>query len=229
MDPEQIETRLAIAEAAVDLYIRQNGSFTVKEIAHELDMTVADIFNHFPDKRSILRFFYAGLVLRYRLMVDEIEDFDSYMLGEKLSNFAYACFDILAERKPFVDATFTKLIVRSRTKTVYEQEIEALLKEYVENDSLVSPTSAALSGRFFYSFMRRQYLELIRFWLNDQSEDYELTMELTDKLTGFVQEMMYSAVIDKGLDLARFFGSHSGKILGEMPIIKHIRSKIEIR
>lgn len=229
IDPERFETKLAITEVAVDLYIRQNGSFTLMAIAKELDITVAEIFNYFPNKRAILQFFYASLVFRYQLMVDEIKDFDSYMLSEKLSNFAYASFDMLGERKPFVDATFEKLILCSYEKTAYEKEVEKLLKRFMENDSLVSSTSAVFLNQCLFSFLRRQYLGLVRFWLNDESEDYELTMELTDKVTNFMQEVMYSAVLDKGFDLIKFLASNSKAFLQNIPFAKNIFSKIEIR
>lgn len=229
IDPENFETKLAITEVAVDLYIRQNGSFTLKQIAKELEMSVAEIFNYYPNKRAILQFFYASQVFRYQLMVDEIEDFESYLLSEKLSNFIYASLDMLEERKPFVDATFERLIVYSYEKTAYEKEIEKMLKEFIMNDPLVSPTSAVLLNPCLFSFLRRQYLGLIRFWLNDDSEDYELTMELTDKVTNFMQEALYSAVLDKGFDLIKFLISNSKAFLQNIPFVKNISSKIEIR
>lgn len=228
-DSRFLETKILISEQAVEQYIRQNGSFTLKSIARELDMTVGEIFNYFPDKRSILQFHYASLVFRYRAMVDEITDFESYMLGEKLSNFAYTSFDMLEERKPFVDATFQKLIVCSPEKTEYEKEIEKLLEEFIANDALVSTTSDAFSNRYLYSFFRCQYFGLIRFWLNDRSEGHVLTMELTDKLTGFVQEVMYSAILDRGLDIVKFVVSNYKSFLQNIPFARDIFSKIEIR
>lgn len=229
IDREKFETKLAITEVAVELYIKQGGSFSLKAIAEELDLTVAEIFNYFPNKREILKFYYASLVFRYQMMVDEIEDFDTYMLSEKLSNFAYASFDMLKERKTFVEATFEKLIIYSYEKTQYEKEVEKLLKKFIENDALVSSSSAVFLNQCTFSFLRRQYLSLVRFWLNDDSEDYELSMELTDKLTNFMQEIMYSAVLDKGFDLVKFLASNSKAFLQNIPFAKNIFSKIEIR
>lgn len=229
IDPEKFEIKVTISEVAVDLYIKQDGSFSLKEIADELSLTVGEIFNYFPNKQEILKFYYASLVFRYQMMVDEIEDFDSYMLSEKLSNFAYASFDMLKERKAFIESTFEVLIIYSYEKTLYEKEVEKLLKKFVENDALVSSTSTVFLNQCMYSFLRQQYLSLVRFWLTDDSEDYELSMELTDKLTNFMQEIMYSAVLDKGFDLVKFLASNSKEFLKNIPFSKNILSKIEIR
>lgn len=229
IDPEKFETKLAITEVAVDLYIKQGWAFTLKAIADELDLTVAEIFNYFPNKREILKFYYASLVFRYQMMVDEIEDFDTYMISEKLSNFAYTSFDMLEERKAFVEATFEELIIYSYEKTQYEKEVEKLLQKFIENDALVSSTSTFFLNQCIFSFLRRQYLSLVRFWLDDDSEEYEISMELTDKLTSFMQEIMYSAVLDKGFDLAKFLASNSKAFLQNIPFAKNIFSKIEIR
>jgi len=228
-DPETFELKFQIADAATDLYIEGDESFLIKDVAKEVDIDPAEVFNYFPNKESILRFYYAGLVFRYELMIDEIDDFDSYTLSEKFSNFAFASFDMLSEKQAFVEGTFDKLIMRSFANTDFEEEIERLIKQFLEEDQQLSMSSTVVLNSYFYTFLRWQYLELVRFWLNDSSEDKELTMELVDKLTGVLQELMYNAILDKGFDLAKFIASNRKTFFTNIPIVKQICSKIEIR
>jgi AcrR family transcriptional regulator len=227
-DTEQLHIKLQVAEKAAELYVRHNGAFTFNQIAKEIGVEVGDLFDYFPNKKAVLEFFYTSLVIRYRMMITEIEDFDTYTLSEKLSNFVYASFDMMDEHRAFVDQTFGRIIYRSNRKTEYESEVENLLKSFFEGDRLIATSSQMMSNNVFFALLRQRYLGLIRFWLNDTSEDRELTMELTDKSAAFLQEVAYSAVIDKGLDLLRFLISNN-VLVPRFSLFDKIASKFEIR
>ena len=228
-DPETFETKFQIAEIATDLYIEGDGHFHIKDVAKAIDIDPAEVFNYFPNKDAILQFYYASLMVRYEMMIDEIDDFESYTLSEKFSNFAFASFDMLQEKQPFVEKTFQKLVVSSPGKTDFEKELERLIKQFLENDQRLTMGASAVLNDYFYNFLRWQYLELVRFWINDSSEDKELTMELVDKLTNFLQELMYNAILDKSFDLAKFIYANRKKVFCNLPIIKKFCSNIEIR
>ncbi len=229
IDPETFEIKFKIAESAADLYIEGDGHFLIKDVAQEVGLDPAEVFDYFPNKKAILRFYYASLVIRYEMMIDEIDDFDSYTLSEKFSNFAFSSFDMLREKEAFVEATFEDLVLHSFTKTDFEKEVERLIRQFLENDRQLSMASAVVQNKYFYTFLRRQYLELLRFWLNDTSDGKELTMELTDKLMNFFQELMYNAILDKGFELFKFLASNRKSFINNIPVVKQICSKIEIR
>ena len=229
-DPETFEVKFNIADIASRLYAEGNGKFLVKDVAAEMDIEPAEVFDYFPNKNEILKFYYASLVIRYESMVEEIDDFESYTLSEKLSNFAYTSFDMLAEREAFVEATFEDLVIGSYGKTVFENEVQRLIRNFIENDPQISMSSSAIvQNDYFYAFLRRQYLELIRFRINDSSEGRELSMELTDKLATFLQELLYNAILDKGFELAKFLAANRKQFFCNLPIVKQICSTIEIR
>lgn len=217
-----------IAQLAATLYARQKGTFTLKQIAEEADITPAEIFNYFPNKRAILRFYYTAVVLRYRMMTKEIEEFDTYLIGEKLSNFMYASMDMLQENAAFVEQSFDSIILRSYTTTDFQQEVERLLRDFIEKDVRISNSSTVLVNEYCYSFLYRQYVQTIDFWLQDKSEGKEVTMVLIDKSTGFLEEALYTSILDKGFDLLKF--ALSADVLAyKFPFIKTISSKFEIR
>jgi AcrR family transcriptional regulator len=228
-DPETFELKFTISDIATDLYIQGDGQFYIKDIAKQIDITPAEVFNYFPNKKAILEFYYASLIIRYELMIDEIDDFESYTLSEKLSNFAFTNFDMLREKEGFVEATLSDYILNSFTKTDFEKELERIIKQFLENDEQISVSSTLVLNSYSYTFLRRQYLELLRFWINDTSENKELTMELTDKATAVLQELMYNPVLDKSFDLVKFMNSNRKAFINNIPIVKQLCSKIEIR
>src|SRR5699024_6708789 len=93
-DPETAEIKFAIAESATDLYVEAEGQFYIRDVAKAAEIDPGEVFDYFPNKQAILQYYYTMLVYRYRMMIEEIEQFDSYTLSEKFSNFAYTSFDM---------------------------------------------------------------------------------------------------------------------------------------
>jgi hypothetical protein len=221
------KVKLAIADAAAGLYAQSNGSFNLHQVARETGLKVNNILEYFNNQEDIIYFYYASLITRYHLMIDEIEGFEVFTLSEKLSNFAYASFDMLAEREDFVAQTFRHYILCSCKKTKYENEIEQLMGEFFENDSGKSAAGGRMINKCSLRLIRKKYLMLVRFWLNDESEGKEITMELTDKVTGLIEEALYNSVIDRSFDLAKFLFSND-VISTHTPLWNKITSSFEI-
>ena len=202
MDTEKLNTKIELSEAAIDLYIEDK--FSIPNLTNATGKTASQIYALFPNKKSILHFYYPSLVIRYRAMVDEIEDFDSYTISEKLSNFTFTLFDMMDERRSFVDETYHKYEWKCTSSTDFQKEVKGLFKEFFTNDGRIATSAGFFMGDLFYSSLKTQYQYLIKFWLEDESEDRERTFALTDKITGFIEELVYSKVVDKGFDLAKY-------------------------
>lgn len=205
---KELQRKLEIADAATQLYTQKGDSFTLHDVAKKAEITVSEIFNYFDDKNDIIYFFYTSLVIRYRLMVEEIEDFDSFTLSEKISNFAYASFDLMEEREVFVKKTFRPYILCTCKQTEYQKKIESLLSDFLANDSGKAASSDIIVNDCSLRLVAKKYLHLVDFWLHDESEGKEVTMELTDKVTGLIQEALYTSVFDRSFDLAKFLFSN---------------------
>jgi transcription-repair coupling factor (superfamily II helicase) len=227
-DINNFEKKLQIADAAAQLYTARNGSFTMHEAARGAGLTPGEVFEYFPNQEAIIYFFYSSLITRYRLMIEEIEDFDTFTLSEKLSNFAYASFDMLQEHEPFVEQTFRSHILHSCKKTAYERNVEALIADFFKKDSGKSASSDLFVNSCSLRLIRKKYLHLICFWLNDESENKELTLELTDKVTGLMHEALYTSVVDRSFDLAKFLFSND-VVSQQVPLWKKVSSSFEIR
>lgn len=223
-----LQEKLHIADAMTQLYVEKNGSFTLHDIARRIDITVSELFNYFSDKEEIIYFYYSSLIIRYRLMIDEIEDFDTFTLSEKLSNFAYTSFDLLKEREAFVDKTFRPYILRSCRNTKYEQKIERLFSDFFKHDSGKAASSEIFINDCSMRLIRKKYLYLIDFWLQDESEDKEVAIELTDKVTGLIQEALYTSVADRSFDLAKFLFSND-VLSKQVPLWDRITSSFDIK
>ena len=77
-----------------------------------------------------------------------------------------------------------------------EDRIDLLLSQSHGDASL-------LQGPYLSQFIVKELFYLFRFWLQDESDEAEQTMELTDKLISFASEVLGSQIFSKGIDLGR--------------------------
>lgn len=202
MNTAKLNAKIELTEAAIDLYI--DDKFSIPNLTKETGKSASEIYTLFPNKKAILKFYYPSLVIRYRVMISEIKDFESYSISEKLSNFAFTLFDMMDERREFVEDTFLKYEWSCSSKSEFKQEIHSLLKDFFTSDGNIATSAGFFIGNWFYASLKTQYLYLIKFWLEDDSDGRERTFALTDKITGFIEELVYSKIVDKGFDLAKY-------------------------
>lgn len=222
MTAEEINSKLEITESAIQLYM--DGNFTISNLVDKTGKTASDIYNLFPNKKSILSFYYTGLIYQYRAMIVEIGDFDSYTVSEKLSNFIYTTFDMMNEKRVFVEDTYNEYIFR-KSESKFQEEVKELFEEFISDDPDIAVSAAFFIGDYFYSFLAKEYTHILKFWTKDNSEGYERSMALTDKLTAFVEELIYNKIIDKGFDLAKYLVNHAG-LGNNIPIVGHCISDL---
>lgn len=223
-DKESIGDRMAIVEEAVELYLSDEASYTIQNLSKRLDVNPPDIYAYYPNKRAILEGYYGLLIDRYRMMVNEIEDFDEYQLEEKLSNFIYTSFDLMQEHREFVEETFDSMVVESTGNDGFNKDLKDLLRQFFKNDSNIASSSQLIMQDLFYEFLVGQYCQLIKFWLDDGSPEGEKSMAYADKMTTFLQEVMYTSVLDKGLDLLKFMAVNDRRF-SRIPIIGSVTRK----
>ncbi|WP_421772879.1 hypothetical protein [Gracilimonas sp.] len=208
MNTEELNTKIELTEAAIDLYIEDK--FSIPNLTDKTGKTASEIYGLFPNKKSILQFYYPLLVIRYRAMIGEIEDFDSYTIAEKLSNFCFTLFDMMADRQTFVEDTFEKYEWKCTSNTEFGKEVKDLFADFFTTDGRIATSAGFFIGDLFYSSLKTQYIYLVRFWLEDESEEQERSLALVDKLSGFIEELVYSKIVDKGFDLAKYSMSAFG-------------------
>ena len=209
MTAEQINTKIELCEAAIAIQLA-NGNFRISQLTDATGKSASDIYALFPNKKSILAFYYPSLIIRYKAMIGEIDDFETYSISEKISNFVFTLFDMLDEHHEFVEDTFDALVFQRKSKSSFHTEATQVFKHFFTTDANIAVSAGFVMKDYFYEFIAKEYLHIVKFWLNDGSEGKERTFALTDKLTAFVEELVYNKTIDKGFDLAKYLLSHAG-------------------
>lgn len=206
MNTEEISKKIEISWKAAEIY-HSKGSVSVPQIIEATEYTATEIYQLFPNKKAILEFFYPSMIFQYQAMVDDIEDFDTYSVSEKFSNFILTTFDMLDDFDVLAQDTFTKYILQERHHSEFFKEVKQLFKEFLTSDGNISVSAGLFMKDYFYGILSAKYIWLIKFWLEDKSEGKDRTTALADKFTAFLEEAIYNKTIDKGFDLIKYMVS----------------------
>lgn len=200
---KETKKKIHIAKAGARLYLT-NRYFTMSALADAAETDIDTIYKFFSNRRSVLEFFYESLLIEYQELTQKIEGYMDFTLSEKLSNLALTLIDLMAEHKMFVRQTYKRLIVCTPRKQPFNEAFKIQLKMIYESDPNQSSLSSALNIDLLYKAGLTNFHLLINFWLHDESPANQKTMELVDKWTSFIQEVHYTAILDKGFEFAKF-------------------------
>ncbi|CAN5386927.1 hypothetical protein BH23BAC3_BH23BAC3_25950 [soil metagenome] len=200
---KETKEKIHIAKAGAHLY-KKNPYFSMSALAAATVTDIDIIYKHFPNRISVLEYFYESILIEYQEITQKIEGYMEFTLSEKLSNLALTLIDLMAEHKEFVSQTYRRLIVCTSREQAFNEAFKVQLKMIYENDPNQSSLSSALNIEMLYKAGLTNFHILIKFWLHDKSPANQKTMELVDKWTSFVQEVHYTAVLDKGFEFAKF-------------------------
>lgn len=199
----QTKKKTKIAETAAKRYI-ENPRFTIQSLADELEMKSAEIFELFPNRKSILLFFYESRILAYREQTKSIEGYSDFSLNEKLSNFFLTLLDQFMEYREFILNSYNKFISKNPSCTSFEREFKDELKIIFQSDQNISGSSRFFVNSLLYKTIYYHFHALILFWSKDESEKYEQSFALIDKWCSLIEELFYSKIVDKGFDFGKF-------------------------
>jgi len=200
---KKTKKKIRIAQEGAKLYLK-NSRYTMSALAEASGTEKDEIYDYFPNRQSVIEFYYEALMLQYIDITKQIDGYADFTLAEKLNNLALTVLDQMEEDREFVRMTYKKTIFCSSRDTSFEHSFRTQLKTIYQNDTRQSSVSSAFNNRLLYKAGLFNFHLLVKYWLEDSSTGNQKTMELVDKWTAFVQEIHYSSVLDRGFDFAKF-------------------------
>jgi len=200
---KQTKKKINISETAARRYI-ENNRFTIQSLAKEMDMKSSEIFELFPNRKSILLYFYESRLQIYKEQTTSIDGYSDFTLSEKLSNLFLSLLDDFLEFREFVLETYQKFVVQSPFDTMFKKEFKKELKMIFNSDNQISASASFFVNSLLYKTIYYHFHALILFWTNDSSEKFEQSFALVDKWCSLIEEIFYNKVLDKGFDFGKF-------------------------
>ena len=80
-------TKKQICDAAVEMYLDNPSSFSLSAVASRLEIPRFQIYQNFPTKNSVLRFFYQDCFEQYLKQTDELKDYQEFTFEKKIESY----------------------------------------------------------------------------------------------------------------------------------------------
>ena len=189
-----------IVENSIEIYLDDAGKFNLNSVAKKLKVKRTEIYKFFKTKNQILSYFYQNAFENYKELTKKIENYENFNLEEKLGNLIYTHLEIFQNEKEFVDETFDKIIFNSNSKTNFQKSLEEQVSDILKDSE---GDISMINSKIISNFIVKEVFYLIKFWLKDESENYEETMELTDKILSFASEILMNQIVSKGIILLK--------------------------
>ena len=204
MNPDVLLLRKRIIEAALDAYLNVPERFTVEDVIEAAGVTKAEFYAQFDSLLFVPPAFYSLCLAQYRAVRATLDGYDAFTLEERLATFIFLMFDFLEEQEAFVKQTFRPYLLEHRAALRFRDDLQQTVATLLDADDIPSVNRFVTEAAWLHAALARAYLELVHFWLEDDSPQRQKTVALTDKVVAFFVELATFRGIERGVDLAKY-------------------------
>ena len=205
------DIKLKIFETALEIFGENPTQFSVRTVAKELNLKREEVYTYFSSKNAILRYFYQLCFEEYLKQTNEIDEYKKFSLEEKLGHLVYTHIELFQKEKEFVESSFNDIIYKANPNNVFQKSLEEHIEDIL-NDS--EGDASFLPTKYLSKFLVKELFHIFKFWIKDDSEKSEQTIELVDKIIAFVGEILSNQIISKGIDLGKTLWDQNPSRLG---------------
>ncbi len=211
-----------IREAYIDYVLTHNEPpKSVYDFAKKLGITEADFYNYFASFVAIEKSVWAILTIEAVEKIKEQEIWAQYSSREKILSFFYSYIELLKTKRSFIIYTLKKHEKRlsapeilSAAKPIFENFAEDVIHDGLDSGELAQ---RKFFTRRYKDGLWMQFLFIINFWAEDDSNDFEKTDEAIEKGINVAFDLFQRSPIDNLFEYGKFL-ARNGKLREKMGI-----------
>lgn len=206
---ENIDKKLYYKEEYL-LYLLRNGEppITVYKFCEDLGESEKDFYNYFSSFAAIEKDIWKSYFSDVKETLDNDENYAEYSAYEKWLSFLYTTIELFKQNRSFVVLKCQGLDV----KQIRPAHLESFRKEFnvfsseIINSGLTTEeiaTRPVITSKY-NEVLWVQFLYVLRVWINDESEDFQITDAAVEKTSVLLFELMKRGPIDMLIDFVKF-------------------------
>jgi AcrR family transcriptional regulator len=217
-----IITSEQISDTYIDYVLTHNESpKSVYDFAKKLDITEAEFYNYFASFIAIEKSVWASLTLEAADKIKEQEIWPQYSSREKILSFFYSYIELLKTKRSFIIYSLKKHAkklsapeVVSAVKPIFENLAEDIIQEGLDSGELAQ---RKYFTKRYKDGLWMQFLFIVNFWSEDDSNDFEKTDEAIEKGINVAFDLFQRSPIDNLFEYGKFL-ARNGKFREKMGI-----------
>ena len=216
LTPETFAQTKALTDAAIALHRDELQHLTAPAVCERAEVDEADFHAAYSTPRDLLPAFYSLVIDQYHFLCDATEGYDQFLFEERLASFFFIVLDTLGEQRAFVLETFDTSIRREST---FRADVRAALRDLLASDDIPNSTQLITGLWPVHEVLTTVTFAVIRFWIDDDSEQQQATTALVDKLVAFIAELVTFRGVQRGTDLAWYLVQSDALGLKHLPLV----------
>lgn len=185
---------------------------SVYELCQFLNLEEQIYYPHYSSLRALERDLWAGFFETAKTTMESEPVYQEYSAREKFLSFFYTLQELLKANRSFISLAFQTKSLRlpllgtnDNHLRVFKQKYVAwakgLVQEGIQNQEI--KRRVIISAQYNKLLWPVAY-QIIQFWINDDSKDFERTDAFIEKIAHFSFDLMGVTPVDSALDLLRF-------------------------
>lgn len=185
---------------------------TVYAFCEQLGKEEFEFYQHYGSFKSLEKDVWKEFFKKVERILNQDENYSQYSGYEKWLSFLYTFIEILKENRSYVMLRCERL-ERKEFRPWFMDGMRELFKGYTKDIIGAGLETEEIASRpiitdRYYEVLWAQILYVIRVWVNDESEDFQITDAAIEKTSVLLFELMKKGPIDMLVDFVKFAYQH---------------------
>ncbi|TKC07660.1 TetR family transcriptional regulator C-terminal domain-containing protein [Pedobacter frigoris] len=186
---------------------------SVYSFTKKLKISEPEFYEFYASFESIEKVVWAELTIETIDTLQQQEVWNEYSSRDKILAFFYSYVEVLKRQRSFVLYTirssrngFSTPDVLSGVKPIFEHFAEEIINEGLESGELAE---RRFISKKYKDAVWLQFAFIVKFWMNDESADFEKTDEAIEKGINVTFDLFQHSPIDNLLEYGKFLSRNS--------------------
>jgi hypothetical protein len=191
-------------------YLMRNGKepITVFAFCEEIGVQEQEFYKHYGSFKTLEKDIWKGFFNDVYEILENDENFSQYSSYEKWLSFLYTAIETFKNNRSYIVLRCENLErkeVRPWFMETFRKETfdwcKTILNEGLESEEIA--TRPVITSKY-NEVLWVQFLYVIRVWINDESEEFQVTDAAIEKTSVLLFELMKKGPIDMLIDFVKF-------------------------
>jgi hypothetical protein len=203
----------ALREAYL-LYLLRNGNppVTVFKFCEELGIEEQAFYQAYGSFTAIDKDIWLSFFASVKSTLHQDDNYTSFSVYEKWLSFLYTLIEVLKKNRSYVvlkchplDRKQLRPIFMDSFRKEFGPFAQGIIEEGLTNEEIA--TRPVVTTKYD-EVLWVQYLYILRVWVNDESDDFQVTDAAIEKTSVLLFELMKKGPIDMLIDFLKFAYQH---------------------
>ncbi len=195
-----------LVQSYINLVINAEKTGDVKEpnaynIAQGAGYSEDQFYRYFSSPDQVGNQVWQRIGQQVRDTLQQSEAFAQYSAREKILAYFFTFFEAALPYRTFIQKTFHKTALRESYKSLFQTVMTQIVQDAVAANEMRDRLSIS---SFYPNILFELHLRLVRFWLNDKSENFADTDRAVEIHSRVVIDLMAYNIFDSIYDSLKF-------------------------